>query len=254
MLLVTRPQPSAVETARKVRALGHRCIVAPLLTIQPTPVRPIDTTHYQAIVVTSGQAARALAAWPHLNKLPAVAVGDKTAALLRAAGFKKVSSANGAARELVDQIRRHSKPRGGGLLIACALTTGRHVAEQLKQSGFSVGRVSVYAVHDNPLSPAAMAFLRHAKQDAGILFYSARTARAFIAATKKSRLSGCTKKLIAYCLSETVARAVQPMGCSQVRVAARPTEDAMLALLSRKRRLKSDEQRTTERAKAGKKR
>jgi uroporphyrinogen-III synthase len=266
MLLVTRPQPSAAETARTLRARGHRCAIAPLLAVQPKPVRAVDASPYQVIVVTSGAAARALAAWHHLHALPAVAVGDKTAALLRAAGFKKVISANGAAADAVDVVRRRYNPRRGGVLVACAPSTGHAVAARLKTYKFSARRLSVYSVNDAPLPAAAVTFLRGAGMGDGALFYSARTARAFVAAIKKSRLNGqikdtinggCTKKLIAYCLSEAVAKAARQVGWRHVQVAARPTEEALLALLPHGRGLKSDEQRsikpTNRRTKAGKK-
>src|SRR3954465_4216067 len=79
-VLITRPEPGAAETARRVAALGWRPILAPALVLAP---RPFAAPPAQALLLTSRAAARAL---PPSDSL-VLAVGEATAAEARARGF-----------------------------------------------------------------------------------------------------------------------------------------------------------------------
>src|SRR3954447_12622921 len=79
-LLVTRPEPDATRTAETLRARGHEVLVAPLLatlTIAADFAGP-----YDAVLMTSANAARALAAHPRageVTRLPCFTVGSRSA-------------------------------------------------------------------------------------------------------------------------------------------------------------------------------
>ena len=77
-VLITRPEPGAAETARRVAALGWRPILAPALVLAP---RPFAAPPAQALLLTSRAAARALPP----SDTPVLAVGEATAAEARAA-------------------------------------------------------------------------------------------------------------------------------------------------------------------------
>ena len=85
-----------------LRALGHEVLVAPLLRIESIGADfggPFD-----AVLMTSANAARAVASHPRANELimlPCLTVGDRSADAARAAGFTRVESANGALADLV---------------------------------------------------------------------------------------------------------------------------------------------------------
>src|SRR5690606_29001673 len=81
MLLVTRPQPSAADTAARLKRRGFRVVVSPQLQASFKKPRAVSAAGH-IVVVTSPQAARALANWPQLHRLPALAVGDGTKKLL----------------------------------------------------------------------------------------------------------------------------------------------------------------------------
>ena len=62
-ILVTRPQPDADNTARLLRESGHEVIIAPLLEIVATDIpESFDLTGIQAVLITSANGVRALAA------------------------------------------------------------------------------------------------------------------------------------------------------------------------------------------------
>ncbi|MFY9761650.1 MAG: uroporphyrinogen-III synthase, partial [Xanthobacteraceae bacterium] len=97
-ILVTRPAVDAARTAAALRVRGHEAIVAPLLTIEYFPDAELGDRPWSVILVTSANAARAIAAHrrrDELLRVPGLAVGGQSAQELRAEGFADVISANG---------------------------------------------------------------------------------------------------------------------------------------------------------------
>ena len=94
-LLLTRPRPEAERTAAALRALGHEPVFAPVLEIEYIRDSAIGAGPYAAVLMTSGNAARAIAEHPQRDRLTALdcfAVGPQTAAAARLAGFTNVYS------------------------------------------------------------------------------------------------------------------------------------------------------------------
>jgi uroporphyrinogen-III synthase len=78
-VLVTRPQPDALETANMLIARGHQPIVAPLVRVNYHDGPEIDLSGVQAILATSANGVRALSRRLARRDLPVFAVGPKTA-------------------------------------------------------------------------------------------------------------------------------------------------------------------------------
>jgi uroporphyrinogen-III synthase len=227
-VLVTRTQPGASITAERLSALGFAPVIAPLLDIRPIAApdlpSPMDV---QAVLVTSGHALPSLAA-SH-SDLPLFAVGDATAERARSQGFSRVWSADGNAVDLADLAGRHLDPAGAPLLLALGFGQGQRLAEALTAQGFIVLLRAVYAAEPvSQLPEAASAFL--AEESIGwVLFFSTETAICFRrlvipSATRFSRL-----RLAA--ISNGVALMVRDLPWGDIRVAMKPTEPAVLALL-----------------------
>ena len=108
-LLVTRPEADAERTAAALRARGHTVVVAPLLRIEPVEDADIAAGPFAAILVTSANAAPAIARhqrFAELRALPVFAVGGRSAQAMRAAGFADVTSADGDVSDLAPLGRR----------------------------------------------------------------------------------------------------------------------------------------------------
>ena len=106
-LLLTRPEPDAQRTAAALRAQGHDVIIAPLLRIEPAADAQIGAGPWAAILITSANAAHAVAAHARvtpLRALPVFAVGQRSAEAMAAAGFADVTSADG-------NVERSGAPR-----------------------------------------------------------------------------------------------------------------------------------------------
>ncbi len=234
-VLITRPEPGTAETARRVAALGWRPIPAPALVLAPRPfplpparaLRPV-----QALLLTSRAAARAL---PPAD-IPVLAVGEATAAEARACGFPQVEAAAGDAAALAEHAARRLDPATGPLLLAVGEGYGAELAADLRARGFRVIRRVAYAARPADALPAeASAALQQDGEVVAALFFSPRSARCAISLIKASGHAATAAGMEALAISPRVAeaatRALAPLAWRAVRVADRPDQDALLALL-----------------------
>lgn len=82
-LLIIRPQPGADATAHRLRAAGHDPMIMPLFAIQHMTLPHISAAGFDAILLTSGNAARGSVDFlTSDHDLPVYAVGSATAAAL----------------------------------------------------------------------------------------------------------------------------------------------------------------------------
>jgi uroporphyrinogen-III synthase len=228
-VLITRPEPGASETAERVAALGFLPVVAPLLEINTLSVAWPPSGEVQAILVTSGNAIPALPA-SHRH-LPLLAVGQATAQNARQAGFKEVQSADGDAAALADLAGRVCRPHGGPLLLATGRRQGHALATDLRRRGFAVVRRVVYAAEPVPLLPDTARSALSAGTLRAALFFSAETAQAGVRLIEAAGLSDAVRAVDAVAIGQPAAVALEALPWRRVRVAARPDQDAMLALL-----------------------
>ncbi|MET0841210.1 MAG: uroporphyrinogen-III synthase, partial [Methyloceanibacter sp.] len=182
---------------------------------------------------TSRNALGALAAHPDRAtalKLPLYAVGEATAEAASELGFAEVVAGPGTAAALARLIAREVAPERGPLVHLAGETLAFDLAAALGAHGFTVRKAVLYrAVPAEALPPEAVALIASGRPK-GVVLMSPRTAQTFAALIAKHGLVTQAKSLVCYCLSETVADAVAPLGC-EIRVAARPREEDILALL-----------------------
>jgi uroporphyrinogen-III synthase len=226
-VLVTRPEPGAQDTARRLLALGRRPVLAPVLTIAPRPFavpgRP------QAVLVTSGNALPALPA--ALHGVPLLAVGDATAARARAAGFGVVHSAGRDAAALAALAARLCRPSGGPLLLASGEGQGGALATLLRAQGFRVQRRIAYAAVAVPCLPEEASTSLDSGGVSAALFFSAETARVFVTLLRRALPDETVCNVAALALSAVTAHALAPLPWRAIRVASHPSQDELLSLL-----------------------
>ena len=143
-LLLTRPEADAQRTAAALRALGHEAIIAPLLSIAVTADAEIGSGPWAAILITSANAAHAIAthtAVRQFQALPVFTVGQRSAQAMAAAGFADVSSAEGGVAELAHLAAARVKP-GASLLYLAGEDRSGDLAGDLRARGFAVQTAS----------------------------------------------------------------------------------------------------------------
>lgn len=229
VILVTRPEPGATETATALAARGFTPLIAPALAIRRLKGRLPPASVLQAVLLTSGQALPRLGAAYH--EVPALVVGDATAARARAHGFAAVESAAGDAAALVTLARASCDPAAGPLLLACGRGDGEALAAGLREIGFKVLRRVVYAAQPVPGLEAAARRALAAGRVERALFFSAASARAFAAQVAAAGLVADLAPVEALAIAAPTAAALGVLPWRAVRVAVRPTMESLLALL-----------------------
>ena len=188
--------------------MGFEPVIAPLFEIVPVAWEVPDPADFDAVVMTSANAARhggpGLAALAHL---PVFAVGEATAEAAREAGFADVSSGSGNALDLSGHV---GSGRVGSRRVL-HLAGADHLALDLA----SVTTISVYSAR--PLATVLP------KGDV-VLVHSAR------AGTRFAELAAERAALSIVAISAAAASACGG-GWAQVVAADRPREHAMLASL-----------------------
>jgi uroporphyrinogen-III synthase len=219
-VLLTRPEPGAAATAARLTGLGHSAILAPCLTVTRRPPKLPD--HPAAIIITSLQAVPALPTAYH--HIPVFCVGDATAGRLREAGFRAVTSAAGDAEDLRRLIT--AQPLPGLYLLATGVRQGTALARQLRAEGIPLLRRVVYAATPVRALPSKALAALTAGEIGAALFYSAETAAAFVRLAPPG-----TASITAIALSQAVAAPLHGLPWAAIRVAVRPTEADLLALI-----------------------
>ncbi|HEY4408110.1 MAG TPA: uroporphyrinogen-III synthase [Xanthobacteraceae bacterium] len=231
-LLVTRPEPDAERTAAALRDAGHQVEIAALLRIEPIPGVELGPGPWSAVVVTSNNALRALESHPRraaLLGLPLFAVGRRTAATARAAGFLDVTAAGGNVQELVRYLREQAGREP--LLYLAGHDRSHDLAADLAADGRIVSTAVVYrAVKLKQYPPAVAAALAAGSID-GVLHFSRRSAQAYLDCARAAGLLDQSLAPAHYCVSPQVAEPLLAAGAKHVHVASRPEAGALVALI-----------------------
>ncbi|WP_029418278.1 uroporphyrinogen-III synthase [Brevundimonas bacteroides] len=212
---ITRARPGAEATAARLTALGFTPVIAPLLKVRPLHAE-IDLVGVDALVFTSINAVAAFTTLSLARDHRVFTVGDATAGAASEAGFSSVRSADGDLTALAALIRADGQ--GLTLLhIAAAQPAGDLAA--LVGDTAQVRTVRVYETVETDAGPTE-------PWDA-VLIHSPRAARALASAAPD------VADRLACAISEAAAAPLAPLGFAEVRIAAAPTEDTLLAALGK---------------------
>jgi uroporphyrinogen-III synthase len=231
-VLVTRPEADAARTAAALRARGHQAIIAPLLTIEILSTAELGAGPWSALLVTSANAVRAIAGHRRADELRGIAVfavGTHSAQDMRDAGFRQVTSADGNIGDL-SRLVAATLTKGAPLLYLAGEERAGDLAGLLRAQDFAVHTAVIYR------AMAAESLPRHAADalTAGIdavLHFSRRSAEAYLNAARNAGLAHVAlAKPSHFCLSGRIAAPLLAAGATDIRIAARPDEAALLAL------------------------
>jgi uroporphyrinogen-III synthase len=233
-VLVTRPEPDNEATAAVLRARGLEVLLSPVLRFEAVAFEIDPAARYGAVVVTSGNALRALAAHPareSLLKLAVFAVGRHTAEAARQAGFQDVVAAGGDAVALraliIKSVRTKPLAKGARILYLAAADRSCDLAGELGARGLAVVTATCYR-----MAPVASlsrevcdAFAAH--RISAVLHFSRRSARAFLDAVRIGGVEISALAVPQCCISGTVASILRDAGAPHVVVARAPAENAV---------------------------
>jgi uroporphyrinogen-III synthase len=230
--LLTRPRE---ETGALVDALAARGIgaqIEPMMQIHFRNGAP-DLYGVQAVLCTSANGVRALARVSPERGLPLFAVGDATADRARALGFRLVESASGNSADLARLAIERLTPRRGQLVHVRGNDVAGDLAGRLRAHGFAVDSCVLYEAQPAvALSAPAIDALTAGEIDFA-LFFSPRTAAIFIRLADAAGVAQACKTIVALSISAAADAALGASSWRERRVAERPDQPALLALLDR---------------------
>ncbi len=233
-LLVTRPAPDGERTAGLLRARGHDVLVASLLHIEPVVDAGFGAGPWTGVLLTSANAARAVAQHrrvAELLRLPAFAVGERTAQAARLAGFGDVVPAGGNVVELAILVAASVRTRNERLLYLAGAERAGDLAAELLAQGVPVETTVIYrAVANTHFPPYAWSALDLGRLD-GVLHYSRRSAEVYLNCARAAGVLDKARAPSHYCLSAQVAAPLIAEGAKTVRVARSPDEAALVDLV-----------------------
>jgi len=230
-VLLTRPEAQSRPLADRLAKAGIDSLIEPLLDLAPVADARLDLDGVQAVLATSANGVRALAAATARRDVAIFAVGPATAEAATAAGFDRVDIAGGDVVALAERVAGCLDPAAGRLVHVAGTAVAGDLAGSLGALGFTVQRAVLYdAQPATALGPATVAALQQGQLQ-GVLFFSPRTARTFVTLVTGASLEASCAGLAAFCLSPAVADALGGLAFRHVGVAQRPETDALLALL-----------------------
>jgi uroporphyrinogen-III synthase len=230
-IVITRPQADGERSATALRTLGHEVLVAPLMKVDAVPA---DLSgHWGAVIVTSANAPGAIAnnsARDSLITLPLVAVGQRSADAAQQAGFMAITTAGGDVGDLVRMLNTQRADAKAPLLYIAGEDRAADLIGELSARGIAAELRVVYRTVTMPLSLELTEALEAGEVDA-VLHFSRRSAENYLAGAKRAGVFAPALLVRHFCLSTQVAEPLIDAGTTNVAIATRPNEAALIELL-----------------------
>jgi uroporphyrinogen-III synthase len=223
-VLVTRPREQAAPTAKKLSALGHRAVLAPVFEIAAT-VAKMPELGFDLLLATSAHAFLGFKPSRALLELPLACVGAKTADAGRRQGLKVGDV--GADSEALAALLLADGGAKSALYLAGRERKGL-LERLLRQKEWRVEIVETYETRPVPSWPENIcAALARSEIDA-VLHYSPRSAALALALMGRE----CALRLRHFCLSaETAASCRDWAPEERIVTSSQPDEESLMALI-----------------------
>lgn len=234
-LLVTRPQPAAEATARRLEVMGHQAGLLPLAQAEhlPEAARAALEMPHAALALTSAEALRTLArlgaGLEPYKATSCFCVGEATSRAARHLGFTSIHTADGTGKSLAERIAATLDASELPLLYLAGSPRSEGFEAGLRQFRIEHVTVECYRMHPIAHPHGMLAQLAVDGQPDAVLLYSHDTARRFAALLVDAGLEPAAFSPRYLCLSAAVAEAL-PAG-APVEIAARPDEESLFSLL-----------------------
>jgi uroporphyrinogen-III synthase len=230
-IVITRPQADGERSATALRALGHEVLVAPLMKVAAVPA---DLSgQWGAVIVTSANAPIAIADNPArdtLIALPLVAVGQRSADAAQQAGFTTITTAGGDVGDLVRVLNTQRADAKAPLLYIAGEDRAADLIGELSARGIAAELRVVYRAVTIPFSAELTEALEAGEVDA-VLHFSRRSAENYLTGARQTGVFAPAIQPRHFCLSRQVAEPLADAGATNIAIAPRPNEAALMELL-----------------------
>jgi uroporphyrinogen-III synthase len=220
-LLVIRPQPGADATAQRVQVAGFEPLVVPLFAIEPLPWQGLSSADFDAVLLTSGNAVRAIGeGLTQLRDLPFYAVGTATARALERVSLRPEFIGTGGVDDLI------TAAVGNGLTRLLWLAGEEHSAPQPRPEIELDTRI----VYRSIAVPPPANFRESLRQVDVVMLHSARAAQHFAALCDDV---GVARPNIGIAAFSRIIADKAGEGWARIVVAPQPNDTALLSEVQR---------------------
>lgn len=234
-VVVTRPEISAAKTAERLKHMGHDPVLLPLSNAVHHPEVATDAlaSPHSALIVTSAETLRALAEIGSDagidDSTTLFAVGEKTAAAARSAGFRNIHIGSGDGAGLADLIASKLDKPDLPLLYLAGKPRAGSLELRLEELGLPVRVAEIYEMIPVDYRPEEIDERLRARPPHVVLLYSRENTVCFFEIIEQQTVS--LPQTAFLCISTRTADAVPAAFRPRVKIAETPDENALFALL-----------------------
>jgi uroporphyrinogen-III synthase len=235
-VLIIRPEREATALATALAERGHTPVIAPLFRLEflhPPAEFSAALAACQAVLLTSANGARALAAASEQRGRPILAVGDATASTAEGLGFGAVTSASGDGTALADLVRQRLDPKDGPLLHVSGREVAADLGAVLQPAGFEVKRFALYDAREETALPDSARAALEARALDVVTFFSPRSASVFTSMVEDAGLTAALRSVTAVAISPAALEPAAGLPFKAVVAATRPSRQAVLDEIDR---------------------
>jgi len=227
-VLITRPEEEAEPLAAMLAARGFTPLSEPLLRIEFLPEnKPALEAKPQAIITTSKRGVQALAEMTAMRDIPLFCVGIATAHYAVARGYSCSVWAE-TAEMLAGKIA--DSHAAASLLYVRGEDIHFDIAPELERKGFRVDSAILYRAVAAQAFSAPLCSRMAKGHITGALFFSQRTAQAYVGLVQKHGLAQVHRAMRAVCISEAVASRLREVPWHALCVADAPDMEQMMGM------------------------
>lgn len=228
-ILITRPRQDAELLAGKLSDLGYLPLLWPLIEIHNRPPpQELDIRKNDVYAFTSANGVRAAVA-AQLPIRPSHAVGPATLEACKQAGLP-AQAADGDVASLTAYILK-AAPTGRILHLSGRDLAG-NLCAGLTEGGLQAENIPLYTAVAQTDMPQDIRQAAAQTAIKAVMLYSKRSASIFCDRVADQNMNDRFQDSTFYCLSAGVADILEARGFDRCRVAANPTESALLDRLT----------------------
>ena len=229
-VIVTRAEPGASETIRRLDQLGHTALRVPALTLHEQADTALPPSNaISGLVFTSANGVRTYAARRDDRHQAVWCVGPATAEAAQQEGFSTVHQSSGNALDLAHFIASRSAPTDVPLLHVANAAAAGILRRELEALGFAVQFAPLYEMRPTRHMPSGVLDLIAHGKPAIILIHSAKGAQAFA-----SMLEGHGLQIAALvAISDPASSPLANLAIDRTFIADVPNEDGLVRALER---------------------
>ena len=226
-VLLTRPYNLALDSRNKIKSLGKKSIIMPLIKINYLNKKIFDN-NFKYIIVTSQNAVLSFKTNSWMRDKAILTVGNATKNLLLNLDCKNLILCERDVSSLINLIYERVDI-ASNILYVCGDHLSCNLDEELKNYGYTsvVSQIVYESQAINSLTENQV--IKINKDVETIMFYSPRTAKIFFNLFQKHKFSMDNK--IAICISKKCAEYISCLKWKDTKIANYPSENSMMELL-----------------------